>query len=136
MVEYLQSKSPVIGMYQEDRTEFVNTRTYWSLSVDHNDQTYELRVKHQHPADTFTFLSHAADTRDTRTLVTQEDFEFDADMIYTHEESVECLADARELLETQRNTYVMLEADARVLTHLRRHWDAFVVLFNPAINSF
>lgn len=135
MVEYLQSKSPVIGMYQEDRTEFVNTRTYWSLTVEHNDQTYELRVKHQHPADVLTFLSHAADTRDARTLVTKEDFEFDADMVYTHEDGVASLADARDRLE-QMGTYVMLEADAAVLRHLRRHWDAFVVLFNPAINSF
>jgi len=69
-------------------------------------------------------------------LVTHEDFESLADQAYTHDECIESLADAREHLETVGNTYVMTEADARVLTHLRRHWDAFVVLFNPAINTF
>jgi hypothetical protein len=30
----------------------------------------------------------------------------------------------------------MDKTEAKVLLELRRHWDAFLLLFNPAINTF
>lgn len=126
------TKKPYIAMCKEDETAFVNARTYWALAAVGAEETYELRVKHGHPEDTFTFLWQDRSTRDDITLLSPPAFEDAADELYQHEE-IASLADARSEL-VLRGWRVMTAEQASVFSELKRHWDAFALLFNPTVN--
>ena len=70
---------PYIALCKEDETAFVNARTYWSVSgtvgqsPDH--RTYEVRVKHHYPEDTFTFWFLDRASHDDIELHTHEAWE-------------------------------------------------------------
>lgn len=62
-----------------------------------------------------------------------EDFEELAQQYWVNEPDCASIDDAREALEA-RHHMVMSAGEAEVLAMLRRHWDAFTLLFNPSIN--
>lgn len=124
---------PYIALCKEDESAFVNARTYWALTESGRDLSYELRIKHGYPEDTLTFLSINRAERDDLTLLTPVDFEEAADLLYQHEEITGGLAGAREELNA-RGYRVMEPREANVFVELKRHWDAFALLFNPVVN--
>lgn len=124
---------PYLALCKEDESAFVNARTFWALTESGRELSYELRVKHGHPEDTFTFLSINRAERDDLTLLSPTDFEESADLLYQHEEISGGLAAAREELMA-RGYRVMTAHEASVFVELKRHWDAFALLFNPVVN--
>lgn len=112
---------PTISMRKENEVEFVNVRTYWSLDFNDDDTSYELRIKHQFPEDTFTFLSHDAARRDALELVTREQWNERVMNIREHEDMSH---DDAEAWLTEHQVAVMTRGEADLLAHLRRHWDA------------
>lgn len=129
---------PTIALCKEDETEFVNARTYWSLTLSTPDRSIELQVKHAAPEDEFKVVEW--DMGDQTRLVTQEEFDARVEAIVDNEhvspvEAADQIADpdGRFLSIPWR---VITERDVDRIAHLRRTWDAFVLLFNPAINSF
>lgn len=131
-----QFPKPVISMRKFNETEFVNARTYWSLDCNVDDGcTYELRVRHQHPEDAFTFISHDAARRDPLELVTENEKSEIIDQFIEHQDDrlgQEPYDNAEAWFETKY--LVMTKGEAEILAYLRRHWDAFTLLFTPAIN--
>lgn len=125
---------PTITLCKVDETEFINVRTYWALSLVHADiATIELQVRHRHPEDEFKVLSHDASERDPYTLLTSDEMEVAIDQLMDHEE-ISSRRYAREELEARNFRVIQYEQD--VVDELRRTWDAFVLLFNPMINTF
>lgn len=132
-----------IAMRKDDETAFVNARTYWELSMPCADETLELRVRHQHPEDVFTCWSINRGERDDVRLHTAHDFEECVDAYQEHEQenrarpghgSHERRRNARCDALNTRGHVVMNPIQTLAFKMLRRHWDAFVLLFNPAIN--
>jgi hypothetical protein len=132
---------PTIALRKENETEFVNVRTYWSLSLDTPDRTIELQVKHAAPEDEFKVIEWTEG--DQTRLVTQEEFDARVQAIVDNEHVDP--TEAADWIESGGNTApfaqsmawrVITERDVDRIAHLRRTWDAFELLFNPAINSF
>lgn len=124
---------PYIALCKEDETAFVNARTFWALTFSGRELTYELRVRHGHPEDTFTFLSINRAERDDLTLLLPTDHLDAVDALYQHEEIAGGLEGARQELYA-RGYRLMTPQEESVFTELKRHWDAFALLFNPVVN--
>ena len=125
---------PYIALCKEDETAFVNARTFWALTRSGRDESYELRVRHGHPEDTFSFLWLNRAERDDITLLSPTDFEDAAEQLYLHEDvDPATLQGAREELMA-RGTQTMTAEQANIYSELKRHWDAFSLLFNPVVN--
>jgi hypothetical protein len=122
---------PTISERKEDETAFINARTYWSLNVIVDDgASYELRVRHGGDEDTFRFLSHDAERRDPLELITLEDWKERLMMLRTHEDMSH--DDAEAALDGK--VEVMTRGEVEILGHLVAYWNAFTLLFRPAIN--
>ena len=126
---------PTISMRKYDETACVNIRTHWSLVVTTRcgrdyGPTYELQVRRNAVDDDRIFVSHDASTRDPLELVTEDElndriFNYRAHEDVSHDAAVAFFAD---------KVAVMTPMEAELLAHLTKHWEAFVLLFNPAYN--
>lgn len=133
-MSWITETKPMIQMSKFDESAFVNARTYWSLTFHSagDDPSYELQVRHSFgdEGDSFRFVSHDAAFRDPLELVTDEELANRMMQLRIHEDMSH--ADALDAITAKYS--VMSTTEKKILDHLHRHWDAFVLLFNPAVN--
>lgn len=165
---------PSLSLCKESETEFVNIRTYWCLSVSTPERSYELRIKHHAPEDTFTFWDINRAERDDMELQSESDFDTRRTAIAENEPQLcqqhkdlfaagrcgdcgellgdfgcvtvgceedgcdECVAASLNYADAvlADRARAMEPSEQRIYDELRRHWDAFVLLFNPVYNVF
>jgi hypothetical protein len=128
-------RKPTIALRKVNEAECVNARTYWSLHHNgtlnggrNDNQSYELRVKYD-ACDTNTqFLRW--DMGETTHLVTKDEYKEWVQAVVENEDV--CEQDATDLVDTK--AMIMNDYEKDIMTFLMRNWDAFVLLFSPAIN--
>lgn len=128
----IRDQKPIIAMRKYDEHEFVNARTYWSLTLSGGGDgpTYEMQIRYNAVENERRLFSHDAASRDALELVTAKAYEQRITDILDHEswtrrQAESFLAD---------KVAVMSRDEQETFDQLEAHWDAFQLLFNPAYN--
>lgn len=124
---------PTISMQQVDKSEFINTRTFWVVSDTTPGRTLDLQVKHQYPVDGFTVMRWEDGISER--LVPIAEYQGHVDALIENEGATVAEAEAQ-LANLVTPIRAMTSTEAEDVAELRRWWESFVLLFNPQINSF